>query len=156
MNNLNALILGWGPFIVQVVLLSLQIYTYRRTNHYSLVLLAVGTTAGVLTSGLGRILTSEVLAARTRDDILDALVILYAVSMVLGIWGAAAPFQSYRRLTDACKLPTPTTLALPVSLGRMSWRGRSACPTASVMFQGRKDSKWLLSAGNQLLPMPPV
>lgn len=107
MNNLSALILSWGPPIVQIVLLSLQIYTYRRTNHYSLVLLAVGTTAGLLTSGLGRILSSEVLADRVRAGMLDAIVILYSVCMVLGIWGAAALFQSYRRLIDANKLPTP-------------------------------------------------
>jgi hypothetical protein len=45
MNTLSASIFSWGPIIVQIVLLSLQIYTYRRTNHYSLVLLAVGTNA---------------------------------------------------------------------------------------------------------------
>jgi hypothetical protein len=36
MNNLSALIFSWGPLIVQIVLLSLQIYTYRHTRHYSL------------------------------------------------------------------------------------------------------------------------
>jgi hypothetical protein len=30
MNNPSGLILSWGPLIVQIVLLSLQIYTYRR------------------------------------------------------------------------------------------------------------------------------
>jgi len=38
---------------------------------------------------------------------LDAIVILYCVYMALGLWGAAALFQSYRRLTDANKLLTP-------------------------------------------------
>jgi hypothetical protein len=109
MNNLNTLILSWGPLIVQIVLLSLQIYTYRRTNHYSLVLLAVGTSAGILTSGLGKILTSEVLSARVRAGMIDAVVILYSVCMILGIWGAAALFKSYRRLTDANKPLTPRT-----------------------------------------------
>jgi hypothetical protein len=107
MNNLNTLILSWGPLIVQIVLLSLQIYTYRRTNHYSLALLAVGTSAGILTSGLGKILTSEVLSVRVRAGMLDAIVILYCVYMVLGLWGAVALFQSYRLLTDANKLLTP-------------------------------------------------
>jgi hypothetical protein len=107
MNNLSALILSWGPLIVQIVLLSLQIYTYRRTNHYSLVILAVGTAAGLLTSGLGKILTSEVLAERVRAGMLDAIVIFYSVNMIIGIWGAAALFKSYRRLTDANKLLTP-------------------------------------------------
>jgi hypothetical protein len=106
MNTLSTLILSWGPFIVQIVLLSLQIYTYRRTNHYSLVILAVGTAAGLLTSGLGRILTSEVLAERVRAGMLDAIVILYTVCMVLGIWGAVLLFRSYVRLTEASKALT--------------------------------------------------
>jgi hypothetical protein len=107
MSHLSALIFSWGPFIVQIVLLSRQIYTYRRTNHYSLVILAVATAAGLLTSGLGRILTSEVLAERVRAGMLDAIVILYSVCMVLGIWGAVALFNSYRRLTDANNLLSP-------------------------------------------------
>jgi hypothetical protein len=109
MNNLSILILTWGPFIVQIVLLSLQIYTYRRTNHYSLVFLAAGTTTGILAYVLGRILNPEVLAPSVRVGLYDAIVILYCVYMVLGLWGAAALFQSYRRLTDANKLLTPAT-----------------------------------------------
>ena len=107
MNTLSSLVLGWGPILVQIVLLSLQIYTYRRTNHYSLVILAVGTTAGLLTSVVGKILTSEVLAQRVRVGMYDAIVILYAIGMIFAIWGAAALFKSYRSLTDAKKLPTP-------------------------------------------------
>jgi hypothetical protein len=56
---------------------------------------------------LGRILTSEVLAERVRAGMLDAIVILYSVCVVLGIWGAVALFKSYRRLTDANKLLSP-------------------------------------------------
>src|SRR5258708_33740603 len=103
MNSLNALILSRGPLIVQIVLLSLQIYTYRRTNHYSLVLLAVGTTAGIFAFGLAKMLTSEVLSVRVRAGVLDAIFILYSVYMVLGIWGAVTLFNSYCRLTDANK-----------------------------------------------------
>lgn len=109
MNNLSAIILSWGPLIVQIVLLSLQIYTFRRTNHYSLVLLAVATTTGILAFGLSKILSSEVLAVRVRVDMYDAIVILYCVYMVLGLWGAAALFQSYRRLTDADTALNPKT-----------------------------------------------
>jgi len=109
MNNLGASILSVGPFIVQVVLLGLQIYTYRRTSHYSLVLLAVGTTMGILTYGLGRILASEVLSEPVRAGVVDAIFILYVVYMVLGIWGAVALFNSYCRLTDANKLLTART-----------------------------------------------
>jgi hypothetical protein len=103
MNTLSVLILTWGPFIVQILLFSFQIYTFRRTNHYSLVILAAGTAAGLLTSCLGRILSSEVLAEQLRAGIVDAIVILYSLCMVFGIWGAAALFRSYRRLSDANK-----------------------------------------------------
>jgi len=85
MNTLSASILSWGPIIVQIVLLSLQIYTYRQTKHYSLVILAVGTAAGLLTSSLGRILTSEVLAERVRAGMYDAIVILYSIVIVFGV-----------------------------------------------------------------------
>ena len=110
MNNISGFILSWGPILVQIVLLSLQIYTYRRTNHYSLVVLAVGTIAGLLTSVLGKILSSEVLADHVRVGIFDAIVILYAATMVFGIWGAVALFKSYRRLTHANKTLTPDTM----------------------------------------------
>jgi hypothetical protein len=73
MNNMSASILTWGPFIVQIVLLSLQIYTYRRTEHYSLALLAAGTTTGILASGSARILNAEVLAASVRVGLYDAI-----------------------------------------------------------------------------------
>jgi hypothetical protein len=106
MNNLSTLILTWGPFIVQIVLLSFQIYTYRRTNHYSLALLAAGTTTGILAFGLSKILNAEVLAASVRVAMYDAIVILYCVYMVSGLWGAVSLFQSYRRLTEANKFLT--------------------------------------------------
>ena len=109
MNTLSASILTWGPLIVQIVLFSLQIYTYRRTNHYSLALLSAGSTTGILATVLSRILNAEVLAAGVRVGMYDAIVILYCVYMVLGLWGAVALFQSYRRLSDANKLPTPRT-----------------------------------------------
>jgi hypothetical protein len=99
-----------GPPITQAVLLSFQIYAYRRTGHYSLALLVVATVIGLLTTALARVLYSEALYPSLRTGVYDAMIILYAVYMVLGIGGAAALFGSYIRLTDANKVMTDPNL----------------------------------------------
>jgi hypothetical protein len=99
MNDWMLLLLRWGPPIVQVVLLGLQIYTYRRTGRYSLLLLLVASIAGLLASALARILNSEALHPHVRGGVFDAMILVYAAYMVLGIWGTAALFRSYIRLT---------------------------------------------------------
>jgi hypothetical protein len=106
MNDWMPLMLRWGPLITQAVLLILQIYAYRRTGHYSLALLVVATAIGLLSAILARILYSEALYASLRTGVYDAVFILYAAYMVLGVWGAAALFRSYIRLTDATKVVT--------------------------------------------------
>ena len=103
MNDWVPLFLRWGPLITQAVLLVLQIYAYRRTGHYSLGLLVVATVIGLLSATLARVLYSEALYPSLRTGVYDAMIILYAAYMVLGIWGAAALFRSYIRLTDANK-----------------------------------------------------
>jgi len=107
MNHLNSLIFSWGSPMVQITLLALQIYTYRRTRHYSLVLLAAASAMGLLSSALIKILSSNSFVFRLAAIIIDSTLILYAGYLILGIWGAAALFQSYRRLTDANKAPVP-------------------------------------------------
>jgi hypothetical protein len=106
MNDWMPLVLRWGPLISQVVLLGLQIYAYRRTWHYSLALLVVATVMGLLSAILARVLYSEALYPSLRTAAYDAIVILYVVHIVLGIWGAAALFRAYIRLSDANKVVT--------------------------------------------------
>jgi hypothetical protein len=108
MNDWMLLFLRWSPPIVQIVLLGLQIYTYRRTGHYSLFLLVVASVAGLLASGLARLLSSEGLNAQLRTGVFDAMVLSYLAYMVIGIWGAAALFRSYIRLTAANKVFSQT------------------------------------------------
>jgi hypothetical protein len=96
-----SLTLQWGSPITQVVLLCMQIYTYRRTRHYSLVLIVVASVLGLLASTLIRILNSEVLVPRLRTGLYDAMILSYVAYILFGIWGAAALFRSYIRLTDA-------------------------------------------------------
>jgi hypothetical protein len=109
-NDWMPLILRWGPLITQAVLLVFQIYAYRRTSHYSLALLVVATVIGLVSAILGRVLYSEALYPSLRTGVYEATIILYAAYMVLGIWGAAALFRSYIRLTDANKVVTDPKL----------------------------------------------
>jgi hypothetical protein len=111
MNDWMPLFLRWGPVITQAVLLVFQVYTYRRTAHYSLALLVVATIIGLLATTLARVLYSQALYPSLRTGVYDAMIILYAVYMVLGIWGAAALFRSYIRLADANKVMTDPKLA---------------------------------------------
>lgn len=106
MRDWMSLILQWGSPITQVVLLCMQIYTYRRTRHYSLALIVVASVLGLLATTLIRILNSEVLVPRLRNGVFDAMILSYAAYIVFGIWGAAALFRSYIRLTDASKAST--------------------------------------------------
>jgi hypothetical protein len=103
MNHLNSLIFSWGSPIVQIILLALQIYTYRRTRHYSLLLLAAASAMGLLSAALIRILSSQSFVFSLATVIIDSTLALYIGYLFLGIWGCAALFQSYRRLTDANK-----------------------------------------------------
>jgi hypothetical protein len=103
MRDWTSLILQWGSPITQVVLLCMQVYTYRRTRHYSLVLIVAASVLGLLAATLIRILNSEMLVPRLRTGLFDAMILSYAAYMVFGIWGAAALFRSYIRLADASK-----------------------------------------------------
>jgi|SRR5580658_1268660 hypothetical protein len=106
MRDWPSLILQWGSPITQVVLLCMQIYTYRRTRHYSLSLIVVASVLGLLATALIRILNSEVLVPRLRTGVFDAMILSYAAYISFGIWGAAALFRSYIRLADAGKAST--------------------------------------------------
>lgn len=101
MRGWMSLILQWGSPITQVVLLCMQIYTYRRTRHHSLMLIVVASALGLLAYILIRILNSEVLVPRLRIGLYDAMILSYSAYILFGIWGAAALFRSYIRLTDA-------------------------------------------------------
>jgi hypothetical protein len=104
MNDWMLLILQWGSPITLIVLLVLQIYTYRRTKHYSLALLAVAGAAALLSSSLVRLLSSEAFYPHLRADIFDVMIVSYVAYIVLGLWGAAALCRSYIRLTAANKV----------------------------------------------------
>ena len=106
MDTIRALIFSYGSFIAGIVLLCLQIYTYHRTRHYSLALLAAGTAMALLASLLLKSLSSQFFIPALTAAILNSSVILYVGYMILGTWGAAALFSSYCRLTDASKALT--------------------------------------------------
>jgi hypothetical protein len=85
----------------------MQIYTYRRTRHYSLVLIVVASILGLLAFTLIRILNTELLVPSLRTGLLDAMILFYCAHILFGIWGAAVLFRSYIRLTEA-------SIALPL------------------------------------------
>jgi hypothetical protein len=78
MRDWTSLILEWGSPITQLVLLCMQIHTYRRTRHYSLAILVVASILGLLASTLIGILNSEVLVPRLRTGLFDAMILSYA------------------------------------------------------------------------------
>ena len=55
---------------------------------------------GLLATTLIRILNSEAIAQSLRIGVYDAMILAYAAYILLGIWGAAALFRSYIRLTN--------------------------------------------------------
>jgi hypothetical protein len=105
-NDWVSLILRYGPLITQAVLLLFQMYAYRRTGHYSLALLVMASVIGLLIAILTRVLYSQALYPSLSAGVYDAIIVLYAAYMVLGIWGAAALFRSYIRFVDANKAVT--------------------------------------------------
>jgi hypothetical protein len=107
---MSDLILLWVPPISQIVLLVLQIYTYRRTSHYSLALLAVSSVIGLLSAVLARVLHSEALYPRLSMVVFDVMIVLYTAYIMIGVWGTAALVRSYIRLTDSNKAPTQAKL----------------------------------------------
>jgi hypothetical protein len=98
------MIVQWGPPTTMFVLLCLQIYTYHRTRHYGLAILVAASAAAFLYYGMGKLLSVEALSPRMASGILRAAVTIYAVYMVLSVWGAAALFRSYIQLTEANKV----------------------------------------------------
>jgi hypothetical protein len=106
MSDWQSWILKWGAPITQVVLLSMQIYAYRRTRHYSLVLIVAASILGLLAFTLIRILNAEALVPRLRTGLVDAMILSYAAYIVVGIWGAALLFRSYIELADASRAST--------------------------------------------------
>jgi hypothetical protein len=83
----------------QVILLVLQLKTFRYTRHFSLALLAAATLLGVVAS---LIVNSHpfIMPSATSWQIMLIIVLVIATAhSILGIWGAAALFRSYRDLS---------------------------------------------------------
>ena len=109
MSDWQSWILKWGAPITQVVLLCMQIYAYRRTRHYSLVLIVAASILGLLATTLIKILNAEALVPRLRTGLVDVMILSYAAYIVVGVWGAALLFRSYIDLTDASSASTRLT-----------------------------------------------
>jgi hypothetical protein len=84
--------------VTQLIQLAIQAYAYRRTPHYSIALLAMGTAAGLvyLAAAFGPSLLSG--HSSWLQPLMWVMAPCFAIQMILGVWGTAALMRSYRRL----------------------------------------------------------
>jgi hypothetical protein len=91
-----------STFITQLVMVSLQIRAFRRHRHASFLLLSIATA-----SGLFYIVVSQTLG-EVRGSAFAPPLWLFACAtiplfaqMIVGVWGTASLFRSYRELSVA-------------------------------------------------------
>jgi len=84
----------------ELTLLCLQVWAFRRYRHFSFLLLAVSTVAGILYFGVfGASYFFPIIAARYLLFLIIGSCFLL-VQMVFGIWGTVALFSSYGALAS--------------------------------------------------------
>jgi hypothetical protein len=98
LEHLNLLIYGAGG-IAQVLQLGLQLYGYRRTPHFSVAMLAIATLAGLAYLGAALVVTLVSAHSHWMRAAILAMVLCFAVQILLGVWGTAALLRSYRVLS---------------------------------------------------------
>jgi len=90
------------PFLVQLVMLSLQVGAYRRHGHLSFLLLSVATVCGLLFLSIPsayRWWNGSGMPISLTWYVIYALALL--AQCVLTLWGTASLFQSYAALAAA-------------------------------------------------------
>ena len=91
----------------ELTLLCLQVWAFRRYRHFSFLLLAISTTAGLFYFGVfGASYFFPVIAAHYLLFFILAAC-FFAVQVVFGIWGTVALFRSYGALVSANLAGTP-------------------------------------------------
>jgi hypothetical protein len=96
-----------STFITQLVMLSLQLRAFKEHGHVSFLLLSVATACGLLYIVVGQIL------GFLRNTIVAPPLWVFAcvtaflfVQMIVGVWGTASLFKSYRQLRVASRTGT--------------------------------------------------
>ena len=87
-------------FVTQLVMLSLQVGAFRRHRHVSFQLLAIATSCGILyvVGDLAfNFAFQKQFASSTFLYVMSAFLV---VQMILGVWGTASLFNSYRHLSE--------------------------------------------------------
>jgi hypothetical protein len=82
--------------LTQVVQLSIQLYALRRTPHYSIALLCLSTSAGLLYLVAGYGMNALAAQSKWLPRLFWVLALAFVVQAILGIWGTAALFHSRR------------------------------------------------------------
>ena len=94
-------LLDFGAVAMEIVLLWLQLRAYLRHRHLSFLLLSVSTISGLLYFGLYSAPYIVPAAASYYHILIILSAGFFAAQVVLGIWGTAALFGSYRALAAA-------------------------------------------------------
>ena len=84
--RLAASLLGVGSLLCQLILLVMQLRTYRRTGHSSLLILAIATALAVLYLGSGFAAAVYASTPSVLSRLYLGMEVLFVVQAVLGIW----------------------------------------------------------------------
>jgi Peptidase C13 family len=112
--------LAIAGFACHLILLVLQLRTYRKTRHLSLVLLAIGSALAILYMVAGT--AAALHAPRTTTlwwSYLTLEIVSFSMQAVLGIWGAAWLFRAF---ADRCGVPGPDTARPGISTSEATFK----------------------------------
>jgi hypothetical protein len=113
--------LAIAGFACQLTPLALQLRTYRKTKHLSLVILAIGSALAILYLVAG--FAAALYAPRNTTlwwSYLAMEIVLFSTQIALGIWGAAWLFKAF---TDRCSVNGPDIGRPEASTIAMAGRG---------------------------------
>lgn len=96
-----AYVLIGASLVAQLILVSLQLAAARRHGHRSFFLLCLSTACGIAYLALLLALGKWRPAGYSWPPLLYTLAALYVGQLVLGVWGTASLFGSYRKLAGA-------------------------------------------------------
>jgi hypothetical protein len=110
--------LAIAGFACQLILLVMQLRTYRKTKHLSLVILAIGSALAILY--LAAAFAAVLHTPRTTTlwwSYLAIEITLFSTQTVVGIWGAAWLFKAF---ADRCGVNGPDVGRLETSISEVS------------------------------------
>jgi len=108
--NLAGAFLFVASLACQLILLAMQLRTYRQTRHSSLVILAIGTVLAVLYLGSGFAAALHAPGSTMSRWLYWVMVIVFGAQIVLALWGSASLFHAFAA-QSAINRPAPAARA---------------------------------------------